>query len=183
MLLIGPESGNQQILDNVNKNLTIEQIEDFVVKAKKAGLKLLSCWVFGLPGETKETIQQTIDFCLKLDTDYIQASSAMPQVGTVLFDWAVENKYLAADSWEQYAADGEQIPVLKYPHLSQSDLNNAVNTLLRKFYYRPSKIGKMFISALTDWNILKSYIRGGLKFTSYMLTKRKKVNERLDNKR
>ena len=179
MLLIGPESGNQDILNNVNKNLTIEQIEDFCKKAKKAGLLLHSCWVFGLPGETKETMQQTIDFCLKLNTDTIQASSAMPQVGTVLYDWAVKNNYLAADSWEQYAADGEQIPVLKYPHLSQKDLNEAVNTLLRKFYYRPSKILQLFVSALTDWSVLKSYIRGGIKFTVYLLTKRKKVNQQL----
>jgi radical SAM superfamily enzyme YgiQ (UPF0313 family) len=183
MLLIGPESGNQQILNNVNKNLTIEQVEDFCKKAKKAGLLLHSCWVFGLPGETKETIQQTIDFVMKLNTDTIQASSAMPQVGTVLYDWAVKNNYLAADSWEQYAADGEQIPVLKYPHLSQKELNEAVNTVLRKFYYRPSKIWQLFVSALTDWSVLKSYIRGGIKFTMYLLTKRKKVNQQLTNEK
>jgi radical SAM superfamily enzyme YgiQ (UPF0313 family) len=182
MLLIGPESGNQQILNNVNKNLTIDQIEDFCRKAKKAGLLLHSCWVFGLPGETKKTIQQTIDFVLKLNTDTIQASSAMPQVGTVLYDWAVKNNYLAADSWEQYAADGEQIPVMKYPHLSQKDLNEAVNTLLRKFYYRPSKIRQLFFNAITDWSVLKSYFRGGIKFTIYLLRKRKKVNEQLTNK-
>ncbi|MDR1011937.1 MAG: radical SAM protein, partial [Opitutaceae bacterium] len=169
MLLIGPESGNQQILDNVHKHLTIAQIEDFCKKAKKAGIKLHSCWVFGLPGETKETIKQTIDFVLKLNTDTIQASSAMPQVGTELYDWAVKNNYLAADSWEQYAADGEQIPVLKYPHLSQKDLNEAVNTVLRRFYYRPSKMIKLFISALGDWSVLKSYTRGGWLFTKYML--------------
>lgn len=179
MLLIGPESGNQEILNNVNKNLTIEQIEDFCKKAKKAGLLLHSCWVFGLPGETKETIQQTINFVLKLNTDTIQASSAMPQVGTVLYDWAVKNNYLTADSWEQYAADGEQIPVLKYPHLSQKELNEAVNTVLKKFYYRPSKIWQLFVSALTDWSVLKSYIRGGIKFSTYLLTKRKKINRQL----
>jgi radical SAM superfamily enzyme YgiQ (UPF0313 family) len=179
MLLIGPESGNQQILNNVNKHLTLEQVEDFCRKAKKAGLSLHSCWVFGLPGETKETIQQTIDFCMKLNTDTIQASSAMPQVGTVMYDWAVQHSYLAADSWEQYAADGEQIPVMKYPHLSQLDLNEAVNKLLRKFYYRPSKLWQLFTSALTDWSVLKSYIRGGIKFSTYLLTKRNKVNKQL----
>jgi radical SAM superfamily enzyme YgiQ (UPF0313 family) len=179
MLLIGPESGNQQILNNVNKHLTLEQVEDFCRKAKKAGLLLHSCWVFGLPGETKETVQQTINFCMKLNTDTIQASSAMPQVGTVMYDWAVQHSYLAANSWEQYAADGEQIPVMKYPHLSQLDLNEAVNKLLRKFYYRPSKLWQLFTSALTDWSVLKSYIRGGIKFSIYLLTKRNKVNKQL----
>ncbi|MDD2687327.1 MAG: radical SAM protein [Bacteroidales bacterium] len=176
MLLVGPESGNQEILNNVNKNLTIEQIEDFCKKAKKAGLTLHSCWVFGLPGETKETIQQTIDFVMKLNTDTIQASSAMPQVGTVLYNWAVENNYLAADSWEQYAADGEQIPVLQYPHLSQTDLNDAVNTVLRRFYYRPSKVLQLFFNAISDWSLLSQYIRGGIKFTQYLFFKKRKVD-------
>lgn len=176
MLLVGPESGNQQILNNVHKNLTIQQIEDFCIKAKKAKLKVHSCWVFGLPGETKETIEQTIKFVMKLNTDTIQASSAMPQVGTVLYDWAVENKFLAADSWEQYAANGEQIPVLHYPNLSQSDLNGAVNLLLKKFYYRPSKIFNLFFSAILNWGLLSQYIRGGLKFTSYLFFKKKKVD-------
>lgn len=132
--------------------------------------------MFGLPGETKETIQQTIDFVMKLNTDTIQASSAMPQVGTVLYNWAVENNYLAADSWEQYAADGEQIPVLQYPHLSQADLNDAVNTVLRKFYYRPSKILQLFFNAISDWSLLSQYIRGGIKFTQYLFFKKRKVD-------
>lgn len=179
MLLIGPESGNQEILNNVNKNLTIEQIRDFVDKAKRAGLTTHSCWVFGLPGETKETIQQTIDFCMELNTHTIQASSAMPQVGTDMYYWAVKNNYLAADSWEQYAADGEQIPVMKYPHLSQTDLNDAVNTILKKFYYRPSKIWQLFFKSLSNWSILQSYIRGGIKFTTYLLTTSKRVDKHL----
>lgn len=178
MLLVGPESGSQTILDNVKKNLTIKQIEDFIKKAQKAKILVHSCWVMGLPGETEETIRETINFCLKLDTNSIQVSSAMPQVGTELFAWAQKEGHLTAKSWEDYAADGEQIPVIEYPHLSQYTINQAVNNLLKKYYFRPKQIVRLILNA-KSFPVLKSYIKGGLMLIIYLLFKSKKIKRTL----
>ncbi len=175
MLLIGPESGSQQILDNVHKNLKLEQVRDFVSKARKAGLSTHSCWVIGLPGETKETIEQTISFAKEIDTDTIQASSVMPLVGTELYQWAVEKGYLNASSWKDYVKEGEQTAVMAYPHLKAEEMNAAVNRLLKEYYFRPKVIWRLLRQGVLDTSLLISYIRGMCYLLSYIFKRSRKV--------
>jgi radical SAM superfamily enzyme YgiQ (UPF0313 family) len=160
MLLIGPESGSQQILDNVHKHLRLEQVKEFVAKARRAGLSTHACWVIGLPGETKETIEQTIRFAKEVDTDTIQASSVMPLVGTELYQWAVEKGYLKASSWRDYVREGEQTAVMEYPHLKASEMNAAVNRLLKGYYFKPKIIMRLLKQGIRSPSLLLSYMRG-----------------------
>jgi len=169
MVLIGPESGNQQILDQVHKGITLEQTRQFVALAKKAGLHTHACWVVGLPGETKETIEQTIRFAKELDTATIQAAAVMPQVGTEMFQWAQQNNYIIMKSWRDYAMDGEQTAVMQYPGLSQAEMNAAVNRLLREYYFRPKAIARLFWQALKQPSLLISYIIGAVHLVEYFM--------------
>jgi len=98
MVLVGPESGSQKILNNVNKNLKLNTVKKFVNVAKKTKLQIHSCFVLGLPGETKKTIQDTIQFAMELDTDTIQFSAAVPFPGTEFFNWTKKKGYLKAKS-------------------------------------------------------------------------------------
>ncbi len=175
MLLIGPESGTQAILDNVRKGITLEQTREFVAQARRAGLLTHSCWVMGLPGETRSTMQATIDFALELDTDTIQASSVMPQVGTELYDWAVANSLLKADSWQDYSRAGEQTAVMEYPDLSQAEMNAAVNSLLRKYYLRPRVVARLLRQSVSNPSLLASYSRGAIMLLRYLFTRARLV--------
>jgi len=58
----------------------------------------------------------------------------------------------------------------------QFQSKDAVNMVLRKFYYRPSKILQFFFNAISDWGLLSQYIRGGIKFTQYLFFKKRKVD-------
>lgn len=86
----GVESGNQGILNLMKKGITLEQAEKAILLTKKEGIETYASYVIGLPGESKETIQQTIDFAKKLDTDYAQFSIATPFPGTELWSMAKE---------------------------------------------------------------------------------------------
>lgn len=168
MLLIGPESGNQGILDRVHKGITLEQARTFAKTARKAGLKTHSCWVVGLPGETRETMEETIRFAKELDTDTVQASAVMPQVGTELFQMATANGWLKMKDWADYAMHGEQTAVMEYPELKQGEMNAAVNRLLKEYYFRPRVMLRLLGQSIGRPSLLASYARGFVGFVGYL---------------
>ncbi|MFH1970091.1 MAG: radical SAM protein [Verrucomicrobiota bacterium] len=171
MLLIGAESGNQRILDQVHKGIRLEQTRDFVALARKAGLNTHACWVIGLPGEDRETIEATIAFARELDTDTIQAASVMPQVGTELFTWAKAKGFLKIKSWRDYSMQGEQTAVMEYPHLSQGEINAAVNRLLKEFYFQPRVILRLLRQSIARPSLLLSYLNGFVMLLRYLFTR------------
>jgi len=86
----GIESGNQQILDSMKKNITLEQVTNAVKWAKDAGIYVSGYFMIGMLGETKDTIHQTTAFAKELDLDYYGFSLVTPLLGTDLYDSAVK---------------------------------------------------------------------------------------------
>lgn len=173
MLLIGPESGCQRILDNVKKGLTLDTVRRFVGLAKKAGLQLHACYVIGLPGETNETIEMTIKFAKELDTEQIQVSAAIPFVGTEFYDWTVKRGYLKANDWSEYLQEGEQTSVVEYPWLSGKTINEAVDRLLFKYYFHPKHVFRLLIQTRSVDDLSRK-VKGALNLLDYYLTKMRK---------
>ena len=87
-LLVGFESGDDQMLKNMNKGTTTEQARSFVKLAKKHGFDVHGCFVIGLPGETKQTAEKTIKFALGLGLHTAQFSGAVPFPGTSYFNYS-----------------------------------------------------------------------------------------------
>ena len=96
LLLVGYESGNQQILNNVKKGIRLDNARRFTRDAKALGIKIHGTFIFGLPGETTETIQETIRFARDIDPDTVQASIAAPYAGTSLHRQALAEGWLQA---------------------------------------------------------------------------------------
>jgi anaerobic magnesium-protoporphyrin IX monomethyl ester cyclase len=84
-LYYGVESGSQRILDLMKKGITLKQAEDAVKSAKDAGLEVLTSFILGFPGETREEMDKTIDFSIKLNADYSQYSILTPFPGTPIY--------------------------------------------------------------------------------------------------
>jgi len=84
-IFFGIESGSQRILDRVRKGFKLEQAEKAIKLAKKFGIKVTVSFILGLPGESKETIRETINFAKKLDADSYIFSFATPFPGTELY--------------------------------------------------------------------------------------------------
>lgn len=169
-LLAGFESGEQKILDNVKKGLNIKQAKEFVSTAKQAKIAVHGCFVLGLPGETRETAKETIDFALGLGVDTLQFSAAVPLPGSEYFDYCQKEGLLKAKSWDEWLSGGEQGAIVDYPGISIKEINEFVDKGLKKFYLRP---GFIFNFIFNNRNILDVYrkARGGLNFLSYLASK------------
>jgi radical SAM superfamily enzyme YgiQ (UPF0313 family) len=166
-LLVGFESGDQQILDAARKRITVAQSRHFVQAAKAAGLTVHGCFVIGLPGETEETAARTVQFALTLGCDTLQFSGAVPFPGTAFFRMAEEKGWLTTRQWDRWLGEGEQTGVVKYPGLSQERIDYFVNLGLKKFYFRPQFMVK-FVLSNRDFTDLYRKLRGAMNFVRYL---------------
>ena len=115
LLLVGYESGNQQILHNIKKGMLIDVAKRFTRDCHELGIKIHGTFILGLPGETKETIEQTIKFATEINPHTLQVSLAAPYPGTFLHKQALENGWLSEEHAELIDETGIQIAPLNYP--------------------------------------------------------------------
>jgi hopanoid biosynthesis associated radical SAM protein HpnJ len=173
LLLVGYESGNQQILYNIKKGMRIEVAERFTKDCHDLGVAIHGTFILGLPGETPETIQQTVRWATKINPHTIQVSLAAPYPGTFLYNQAVENGWLDADNAELVDDSGVQIAPLHYPDLSHAEIFDSVETFYRRFYLRPKKIGEMVGEMVVSPTMMKRRLREGAEFFEFMRRRRK----------
>jgi len=141
LLDVGYESGNDNILKNIKKGITLDQARDFTKNAKKAGLMILADFVIGLPGETKETVEKTIKFVKELKPELMQFSVATPIPGTEFYDWVKENNFLIVDDLEESLNDeGIQKAIISYPELTNEEIEKYVQKGVKDYYLSPSYI-------------------------------------------
>lgn len=150
LLIPGVESFNQQILKNVKKGTTIKQIENYMASAKKAGLLVHACYMVGNEGETRETMQETLNAALRFNTDTAQFFPLIPYPGTEAYKWAKENGYISGNYDEYIHEDGTVSCVLNLPDISANDLVEFCAMARRKYYLRPRYIAHRLKMGLTD---------------------------------
>lgn len=170
LLLVGYESGSQQILNNVKKGLRIDIAKRFTRDAKGLGIKIHGTFIMGLPGETRETIQETIRYALEIDPDTIQASIAAPYPGTELYRAAQENGWLTGDRLVDDR--GTQVSALSYLHLSQTEIFKSVEEFYRRFYFRPRKIFSIAKEMVRDREVMKRRLGEGVEFLKFLAKRR-----------
>jgi radical SAM superfamily enzyme YgiQ (UPF0313 family) len=136
---VGYESGSDKILKNIKKGVTTADTKAFTASAKRAGLKILGDFIFGLPEETEDTIQQTIQFIKEIKPDMLQIAVATPIPGTEFYQWISENGFLVeSDSSKTIDEHGYQRCVISYPDLSSEDLVRSVEMALKEYYFSAS---------------------------------------------
>lgn len=144
MIEYGIESGNQTILNNLRKDITLEQIIDAFKLTQAAGIDTVAYFMIGSPGETPDTIRDTIDFAKKIDPDFVQFSLTTPYPGTDLYDLAIKEGYVPTE-WKKYVyADLKSLdyPSFKTATLSQEELRKWNKKAYSSFYLRGSYIWK-----------------------------------------
>jgi radical SAM superfamily enzyme YgiQ (UPF0313 family) len=163
-LHIGCESGNDEILKNTGKGITIEQIVDCFKLCKKIGMSTYAYFILGLPGDTVETILKTIKFSVKINPDFIQYTIAMPFPGTDLYKYVIENDLLLKDvDYDSFKFYGS--PVF-CENVKPSDLIKLQKLAYSKFYKRPSFIIKQLYS-IRSLNDIKKLFGGFLMFRKF----------------
>lgn len=119
-LKYGIESANQAILNYCKKNMNLEKISYIITLTKKVGIKVHLTFYLGLPGETLQTIQETIDFIKKVKPHSLQFSLATPFPGTEYFNYLEQNGSLLSKYWSDY--DGNRKCVVRTKELGNLDL-------------------------------------------------------------
>jgi hopanoid biosynthesis associated radical SAM protein HpnJ len=170
LLLVGYESGNQSILNNIKKGIRLDHARRFTRDAKDLGIKIHGTFVLGLPGETRQTIDESVRFACDLDPDTIQVSLAAPYPGTALYDQAVENGWLVRDAL--VGADGTQQSPLGYPGLPHTEIFEAVPRFYRRFYFRPGKLAALTGEMIRDREVMKRRLREGREFLGFLSRRR-----------
>lgn len=168
LLLVGYESGNQQILHNIKKGMRIEVAKRFTRDCHDLGIKIHGTFILGLPGETRETIQETITFAKEINPHTIQVSLAAPYPGTFLYDQAVENGWLDAGHAELIDDHGIQIAPLHYDHLSHTEIFESVETFYKKFYFRAPKIASIVGEMVMSPQMMRRRLREGVEFFQFL---------------
>jgi hopanoid biosynthesis associated radical SAM protein HpnJ len=169
LLLVGYESGNQQILHNIKKGMRIEVARRFTEDCHKLGIQIHGTFIVGLPGETKETIAETVRFAKEINPHTIQVSIAAPYPGTFLYDQAVREGWFKQDTKDMVmGGSGFQVSTLSYPHLSREEIFEAVADFYKRFYFRPRKIGDIVLEMATSWDMTKRRLREGVEFFHFL---------------
>ncbi len=172
LLLVGYESGNQQILHNIKKGMRIEVAEQFTKDCHALGIAIHGTFILGLPGETLETMRETREFAKRINPHTVQISLAAPYPGTFLYNQAVQNGWLDAANAELIDDQGIQIAPLHYPHLSHQEIFDSLETFYRQFYFRPGKIGSIVKEMVTQPDMMKRRLREGVEFFHFLKDRR-----------
>jgi hopanoid biosynthesis associated radical SAM protein HpnJ len=146
LLIVGYESGDQQILKNIKKGATVERARQFTKDCHKLGLVVHGDFILGLPGETHATIRNTIAFAKELDVETIQVSVAHAYPGTELYDYAVKNGFMVGDN-KMVDEGGHQLPHSQYPGLPADDILEAVHQFYDEYYFRPKAVFRILRKA------------------------------------
>lgn len=135
LLIVGYESGSNEILKNIKKGITVEQIKLFAKDARKAGLLAHGDFIIGLPGETKETVEKTKKLIREVRPDILQVSVASPFPGTEFYDWCRKNGYLLTEDPNEYLDEqGHQKAIISYPELTNEEMVKEVDEILKRYY-------------------------------------------------
>jgi radical SAM superfamily enzyme YgiQ (UPF0313 family) len=130
------------------------------------GITVHGTFIVGLPIETRETIEETIRFACEVNPHTIQVSIAAPYPGTELYNQAKENGWFTDTAL--VANSGIQTSTLHYPDLTNAEIEDAVEQMYRRFYFRPKAIVPIVREMLSDPQMLVRRLREGGEFFSYL---------------
>ena len=172
LMLVGYESGSQEILNNIKKGTRVDIARRFSKDAAELGLLIHGTFILGLPGETPETMQQTMQFACDVNPRTLQVSLAAPYPGTELYRQAQEQGWLQIQTTDLVANNGVQIAAMNYPNLPSELMFKSVDEFYRKFYFRPKKMLSMAGEMVRSPEVMRRRLREGAEFFRFLRTRK-----------
>jgi radical SAM superfamily enzyme YgiQ (UPF0313 family) len=168
LFVVGYESGNQKILHNIKKGMLVDVARRFTKDCHELGIVIHGTFILGLPGETRETIEETIRFATEVNPHTLQVSLAAPYPGTLLYRQAVANGWLGNREPKLLSELGTQEAALSYPHLSHTEIFQSVEDFYRRFYLRAPKIASIVGEMIRSPEMLKRRLREAVEFFRFL---------------
>jgi hopanoid biosynthesis associated radical SAM protein HpnJ len=156
LLIVGFESGDPQILKNIKKGATVERARDFARDCHSLGLTIHADFILGLPGETKESIRNTINFAKTLDCETIQVSIAHAYPGTEFYEYAAKNGFITNQKMED--GGGHQMAHIEYPGLPTDYVMEMVHRFYDEYYFRPKAAFRVVWKAIVNRDLPRLYV-------------------------
>ena len=179
LLIVGYESGDQQILKNIKKGATVERARQFTKDCHKLGLVIHGDFIMGLPGETRETIKNTVAFAKELDVETIQVSVAHAYPGTELYEYAVKNGFMVAGN-KMVDERGHQLAHIQYPGLPAEEILDAVHRFYDEYYFRPKAVFRILKKAAFNSDDRKRLYKEAKTFLKVRAMRHKWVKDKRD---
>jgi len=166
LLMVGYESGSDAILRNIRKGFTTDVARQFARNTKELGILVHGCFIVGLPGESRQTVDETCRLACELDPDTMQVSVPAPYPGTELYRQAVENGWLVKGGL--VADDGTQTCPVSYPNFTAKDISAAMDMVYRRFYFRPKVMLRIGAQMLKSPDVCRRRLREGKEFLRFL---------------
>lgn len=171
LLVVGYESGNQKVLDETKKGITLEQSRTFAKNAHDLGVKVFGCFMIGLKGDNLDTISDTYEFAKEIHPDMCFFQQAVPFPGTEFYDWVKKEGYLTTEDYSQWLnSDGYLNCLVNYPYASPKDIEKLRDDMMSKYYFSFAYIGKTLLANL-NWTEFKRVFKGGTQYIAFRLHK------------
>jgi anaerobic magnesium-protoporphyrin IX monomethyl ester cyclase len=169
-LCVGFESGSQPILDNMKKKIKLPEMENFMTQAKKAGLLIHGCFMAGLPGETPESMQQTLMLAKRLNPDTVQFYPVMVYPGTEAYLWYKERGLIMTEDFSKWLTpEGLHNTVIRGENLSPEQLVKFCDAARREFYLRPGYIFYKLKQMIAHPKEISRTLKAGRTFVKYLI--------------
>ena len=163
----GFESGNQDLLNNIKKGITLEQSRRAAALANGLGLEVLGTFMLGLPGETPEKAEKTIRFAIELDCSYAAFIPTHPHRGTPLYEQCQREGQVIVPVYSEKMCEIRYIPAITYVPAGYKDAGEVqamVRKAYRRFYLRPGFFLKHLRKVRTSEDVKRYW--DGLKYLS-----------------
>ena len=150
----GVESGNDEILKRIDKGITKDHVRKAVQMTKKIGLDTFLFFMIALPGETEQTMQDTLDFAKELSPDIAKFNITIPLPGTKLFEEWKSQGIIKTENWDKYNYYSPSREIYEHPNLSWETIEKFYKRAYREFYFRPGYLINRLIKTIKDGTIL-----------------------------
>jgi len=144
--MYGLESADRKVLKLIRKRFEPQDVERAVKLTRQAGIDIRLAIMLGNPGETSESIKQTMAFVKRVNPDLLIANITTPYPGTEMYAWADSLGYLKSKNWDDYTLAQ---CVMELPTISCAEIEAAYRKVYREFYFRPAYLTRRLAKLTT----------------------------------
>ncbi|MEW6532129.1 MAG: radical SAM protein [Thermodesulfobacteriota bacterium] len=175
LICFGCESGDQKLLDLIDKKLTVEKNRHGIALTRESGIKAFSTFMLGLPTETREQSLMTIDFAVQSKLDYAIFPILEPYPGTEIYQDAIKLGYFLDTAGNRVAHDYEGDKTWVPNGRDRAELEKLSFTAMRRFYLRPRILLSMAVGMVRNLPTRRLFklLWGGVKY--FLKARRQKV--------
>ena len=169
-LQFGIESGSKQILAQFGKRISTDVMYKACMNCKEVGLDYFNSFMIGGPKETRESVKETIEYAIKLDSIMVGFNILIPYPGTAIFKKYYREMEFNND-WSKWNHLTHDVPIdYRHTELTKDDLDEIRKDCIRKYYLRPKHILRMLFF-FRSFTLLRDFLKASWNISSFFLKK------------